>query len=246
MSPPIVQWYCSLLGLLLLCQCVVFSPKELFGGPSPYFGTTLETTFSPLSFGKSFMKIRSVVPENGCLVFLWRSEKRKKTEKNICKTCLVGGCVNKQMSNSDEQMNIWYTLSTWPSCSQRKWSQLAYLLRRSVHVVGSFLFFFLRSGRAYTKWIPCTISRSDTFWRNDGPHNRTCVNVRQQVLILWTYWWACLLILLFFTLFVLAWASSLFNKELVDYLLVDHLIVIIGKIFHVCFEYVLYILAVLM
>jgi len=110
----------------------------------------------------------------------------------------------------------------------------------------AFCFFFVRSGRAYTKWIPCTISRSDTFWRNDGPHNRTCVNVRQQVLILWTYWWACLLILLFFTLFVLAWASSLFNKELVDYLLVDHLIVIIGKIFHVCFEYVLYILAVLM
>jgi len=30
------------------------------------------------------MKICSVVPENGCLVFLWRTE--KKTEKNICKT----------------------------------------------------------------------------------------------------------------------------------------------------------------
>jgi len=32
-------------------------------------GTTLKTTFSPLSFGKSFMKIRSAVPENGCLIF---------------------------------------------------------------------------------------------------------------------------------------------------------------------------------
>jgi len=53
----------------------------VFGGPSPHVGTTLETTLSPLSFGKSFMKIRSAVPENGCL---WRTEKKQK--KNICKT----------------------------------------------------------------------------------------------------------------------------------------------------------------
>jgi len=36
------------------------------------------------------MKIRSAVPENGCQVFLWRTEKtkknKKKTKKNICKT----------------------------------------------------------------------------------------------------------------------------------------------------------------
>jgi len=31
------------------------------------------------------MKIRSAVPENGCLVFLWRTEKAK-NKKNICKT----------------------------------------------------------------------------------------------------------------------------------------------------------------
>jgi len=46
----------------------------------------MQTPFSRLSFGKSFMKIRSAVPENGCLVFLWRTEKVKKTKKNICKT----------------------------------------------------------------------------------------------------------------------------------------------------------------
>jgi len=52
----------------------------------------MQTPFSPLSFGKSFMKIRSAVPENGCLVFLWRTGKKqktkktKKTKKNICKT----------------------------------------------------------------------------------------------------------------------------------------------------------------
>jgi len=28
----------------------------------------MQTPLSPLSFGKSFMKIRSAVPENGCLV----------------------------------------------------------------------------------------------------------------------------------------------------------------------------------
>jgi len=30
------------------------------------------------------MKIRSAVPENGCLIFLWRTEKNAK--RNICKT----------------------------------------------------------------------------------------------------------------------------------------------------------------
>jgi len=31
------------------------------------------------------MKIRSAIPENVCLVFLWRTEK-KENRKNICKT----------------------------------------------------------------------------------------------------------------------------------------------------------------
>jgi len=46
----------------------------------------MQTPFFPLSFVKSFMKIRSAVPENGCLVFLWLTEKAKKKQKNICKT----------------------------------------------------------------------------------------------------------------------------------------------------------------
>jgi len=43
------------------------------------------------------MKIRSAVPENGCLIVLV-DKKTKKTKKNICKTYtlyrLIGGCVN--------------------------------------------------------------------------------------------------------------------------------------------------------
>jgi len=37
-----------------------------------------------LSFGKRFVKIRSAVPKNGCLVFLWWTEKNKnqKNKKN--------------------------------------------------------------------------------------------------------------------------------------------------------------------
>jgi len=73
-----------------IAQCVVFSPQQINRGPSPHFGMTLETTFSPLSFDKSFMKISSAILENGCLVFLWRTEKnkynKKKQKKNICKT----------------------------------------------------------------------------------------------------------------------------------------------------------------
>jgi len=32
------------------------------------------------------MKIRSAVPENGCLIFFVDGKKQKKTEKNICET----------------------------------------------------------------------------------------------------------------------------------------------------------------
>jgi len=46
---------------------------------------TLKTPFSPLSFGKSLMKIRSAVPENGCLIFMHdivvADGKKAKTEK---------------------------------------------------------------------------------------------------------------------------------------------------------------------
>jgi len=65
----------------------------------PGGGTTLQTPFSPVSFGETFMKILSAVPENGCLIFLWRTGKsRKKTEKNTSvkhiRIRLIGGCVN--------------------------------------------------------------------------------------------------------------------------------------------------------
>jgi len=52
---------------------------------SPSGGTTFQTTF-PLSFGKSFMKIRSAVLENGCLIVLVDGKNRKKNKKNNCKT----------------------------------------------------------------------------------------------------------------------------------------------------------------
>jgi len=43
----------------------------------------METLFSQLWFGKIFMKIRSAVPENGCLIFYGgQKKKQKKQEKN--------------------------------------------------------------------------------------------------------------------------------------------------------------------
>jgi len=67
-------------------------------GPSPHFSTAMQTTCSPLSFGKSFMKIRSAVPENGCLIFFNGQKKQKKQQKTSVKHIrirLIGGCVNK-------------------------------------------------------------------------------------------------------------------------------------------------------
>jgi len=49
-------------------------------------GMAMETPFSPLSFGKSFMKIRSAIPEIGCLIFMHYRGGRKKNKKKRCKT----------------------------------------------------------------------------------------------------------------------------------------------------------------
>ena len=53
----------------------------------------------PLSFGESFMKIRSAVPENGCLIVLVDGKKNKKNKKTTAKHVRIhllpeGGCVN--------------------------------------------------------------------------------------------------------------------------------------------------------
>jgi len=72
----------------------VFSPQKIIWGPIPHLGTTLETPFSPVSFGKSFMKIRRLSH------ILWRTEKKqkktnKKTSVKHIRIRLIGGCVNK-------------------------------------------------------------------------------------------------------------------------------------------------------
>ena len=59
---------------------------------SPGGGTTfakwrhdVSNYISPLSFGESFMKIRSAVPENGCLIVLVDGKKNKKKQKKTKK-----------------------------------------------------------------------------------------------------------------------------------------------------------------
>jgi len=64
----------------------VFSPQKIIPGPSPIWVWRWKLHF-PLSFGKSFMKIRSAVPENGCLIFMhYRCGGRKKKQKKTKKT----------------------------------------------------------------------------------------------------------------------------------------------------------------
>ena len=69
-------------------DCSVFSPHKIIWGPIPHLATTLETPCSPLLVGKSFMKIRSAVHENGCLINCGGRKKQKteKKQKNIYKT----------------------------------------------------------------------------------------------------------------------------------------------------------------
>ena len=78
-----------------------FAIRQAAARLSPSGSTTFQTPFSPVSFGKSFMKIRSAVPENGCLIFL-RTEKKQKKQKNKktpvkhIRYHLIDGCVNNQ------------------------------------------------------------------------------------------------------------------------------------------------------
>jgi len=59
-----------------------FAIRQAAARLSPSGGTTFQTTFPlPLSFGESFMKIRSAVPENGCLIVLVDGKKQKKNKK---------------------------------------------------------------------------------------------------------------------------------------------------------------------
>jgi len=62
-----------------LRKASTFAIRQAAARLSPSGGTTFQTTLPPLSFAESFMKIRSAVPENGCLIVL---VERKKTKKN--------------------------------------------------------------------------------------------------------------------------------------------------------------------
>jgi len=60
---------------------------------SPGGGTTfakrrhdVSNYIPPPSFGESFMKIRSAVPENGCLIVLMDEKNKKQKTKKNCKT----------------------------------------------------------------------------------------------------------------------------------------------------------------
>jgi len=72
-------------------------PSKCWYYISRHVGTTLETTLSPLSFGKSFMKIRSRERLSGILWWTEKTEKKteKKSVKHIRIIGLIGGCVNK-------------------------------------------------------------------------------------------------------------------------------------------------------
>jgi len=86
-----------------LRKASTFAIRQAAERLSPSGGTRFKL-HSPLSFGECFMKIRSAVPENCCLIVLVDGKKQKKTKKNKKKTAKhirirllrEGGCVNKE------------------------------------------------------------------------------------------------------------------------------------------------------
>jgi len=84
----------------------------------------LESPFFPLSFCKNFMKIRSAVPENGCLIFCGGRKKQKKTKKTsvkhirislaehqqcTCPVCRHAHDDDARVSKSVRSQDSWYT-----------------------------------------------------------------------------------------------------------------------------------------
>jgi len=67
-----------------------FAPQKIIGGLAPIWIRRYKLHVPRYRLvGKSFMKIRSAVPENGCLIFFGGQKKNKKKQnktKNICKT----------------------------------------------------------------------------------------------------------------------------------------------------------------
>jgi len=66
---------------------------------SPGDGTTFQTPFFPVSFGKVSRKSVQPFPRTVVSYFFCerKKQKKQKTEKNICKNIryrLIGGCVN--------------------------------------------------------------------------------------------------------------------------------------------------------
>jgi len=81
-----------------------FAIRQAAARLSPSGSKTFQTTFSPVLFGTSFMKIRSAVAENGCLIFLTdKKQKNKKTSAKHIRIRLLpeGGCINNSVPNSD-------------------------------------------------------------------------------------------------------------------------------------------------
>jgi len=71
-----------------LHKASTFAIRQAAARLSPSGGTTFQTT-SSLSFGESFMKIHSAVPENGCLIVLVdgkKTKKQKTTKKQLQNT----------------------------------------------------------------------------------------------------------------------------------------------------------------
>ena len=91
-------------------------------------------SISPVSFGKSFMKIRSAIPENGSHIFGgWKTktekkQKKTKTEKTSVKHIryrLIDGCVNQYWK--------WPTLITLADGLKCLFTRTNILIRRFSH-----------------------------------------------------------------------------------------------------------------
>jgi len=77
----------------------VFSPQKLLGEPSPHLGMAMQTTCSPLSFGKFHENPFSRSRERLSHIFGGRKKNKKKQKKTSAKHIryrLIGGCVKKR------------------------------------------------------------------------------------------------------------------------------------------------------
>jgi len=121
------------------------------------------------------MKIRSAVPENGCLVFYDGRKKQKKNKKHLqnIRIRLIGGCINYTMSSD------WFIIVIFRPSSFALYSSIQHFAASVSSWIQSsnsgFIYLLKTCNFSHTRHIPINDNRNiDDSWTNHNASSKAC------------------------------------------------------------------------